>query len=508
MLARLHSFLLHGIEAIRIQAEVDARPASQRRTMITGLPRAAVKEATQRVELACLNSGFGLPDGRTIIHLAPADLQKEGAHFDLCIALGLLVATRQLAAEQLDDVAIIGELSLDGAIRPARGVLSIAMAARDCGFRRLIVPAENTAEAAVVDSLNVYGVATLDQAVDFLSGKTPIEPTKPGTAAAVATGYDVDFADVRGQESTKRALTVAAAGGHNVLMSGAPGCGKTMLARRLPTILPPLTRNESLETTRIYSAIGQMPDGVSLLSIRPFRSPHHSISDAGMIGGGSLPGPGEISLAHRGVLFLDELPEFSRRSLEVLRQPLEEGRVTISRANNVVSLPADIMLIASCNPCPCGYMGDPKHKCHCSPQHVEYYVGHMSGPLLDRIDLQLEVPSVAFNELSSIAPGTSSADMRSTVDKARAVQALRFGEPLVNARMNSQQIREHCRLDAPSHEMLRSAMEDLGLSARAHDRILRMARTIADVDGAAAIGESHLAEAIAYRSLDRRLWAR
>jgi magnesium chelatase family protein len=509
MLANLHSYLLHGIDAIPVRVELDVASSSGgRKTVITGLPRAAVREATQRIERACLNSGFALAKARILVHLSPADLEKTESHFDLPIALGMLVATRQLSAEQLHDVAIVGELSLDGDVRPARGVLSMAMAAREQGLRALIVPTANAREAAVVDGIEIVGVDSLEHAVEHLSGKHPIERTRHGTAAAVASNYDVDFADVKGQESTKRALTVAAAGGHNVLMSGAPGCGKTMLARRLPTILPPLTQNESLETTRIYSAVGQMPSGVSLLSIRPFRSPHHTISDAGMCGGGQFPGPGEISLAHRGVLFLDELAEFSRRSLEVLRQPLEEGCVTIARAGHSLKLPADIILVASMNPCPCGFQGDPKHKCHCSPQHIEYYVGRLSGPLLDRVDLQIEVPSVAFSDLSSIAPGTSSADMRRTVDEARAVQAQRFGAPMVNARMNSQQIREHCRLDEASHEMLRSAMEDLGLSARAHDRILRMARTIADVEGAATINESHLAESISYRSLDRRLWAR
>jgi magnesium chelatase family protein len=430
----------------------------------------------------------------------------------LPIALGLLVATSQVRPEQLDDAATIGELALDGAVRPIKGALSMAMAARDRGFRRLMVPLENAREAAVVEELQVFGVGTLNDAVGLLSGRLELEAAVSGMAdlEPKLNKYDVDFSDVRGQESAKRALTVAAAGGHNVLMIGSPGTGKTMLAKRLATILPPLTPHESLETTRIYSAVGRLPAGEPLMATRPFRSPHHTISDAGMVGGGSVPGPGEISLAHHGVLFLDELPEFNRRSLEVLRQPLEEGRVTISRALNSTTFPASFILVASMNPCPCGFMGDPKHVCKCSAMQIEKYMGRISGPLLDRIDLHIEVPAVPFTELSATADGTNTTSMRELVYRARGIQSERFGHgpAALNSRMSPRQLRRFCSLDSDSQGLLQSAMEDLGLSARAHDRILRMARTIADLDTNAQIKTEHLSEAIQYRSLDRRLWAR
>jgi magnesium chelatase family protein len=509
MLAQVRTFALLGIDAVPVDVEVDTAPAREPKTVMVGLPELAVRESTHRIERAMVNLGYRMPFGRTVINLAPADLRKDAGAFDLPIALGLLVSMNTIVADELDSFAVVGELALDGGVRPVVGALSMAMEARARGIGRLIVPTANAREAAVVREVEVFGVGSLAEAVGVLTGLAPIDPVSPPTEELEKLNkYAIDFADVRGQEYAKRALVVAAAGGHNVIMLGSPGSGKTMLARRLPTILPPLTPDESLDTTRIYSAVGKLGPGESLLGTRPFRSPHHTISDAGMVGGGSIPQPGEISLAHHGVLFLDELPEFNRRSLEALRQPLEEGRVSISRAAHSTTFPADFVLVAAMNPCPCGFLGDPKKACKCAPLAIERYMGRISGPLLDRIDLHIEVPPVPFEDLSKPGDGTASGPMRAQVYAARAVQAKRFGDKAggLNGRMTSKQIREFCPLDADGQATLKGAMEALGLSARAHDRILRVARTVADLGGSDPITQDHVAEAIGFRALDRKLW--
>lgn len=509
MLAKLNTFALVGIDAVPVEVEVDVSDGLPK-TVLVGLPEMAVRESTHRIERALANLGYQRPNGRVVINLAPADLRKDAGSFDLPIALGMLVGTRQVAPESLREYAVVGELALDGCTRPIKGALSMAMAARTQGLKRLLVPATNAREAAVVEEVEVYPVASLTEAVGLLSSQLAIDAVASdvdGVFARLNT-YEIDFADVRGQDFAKRALVIAAAGGHNVLMSGPPGSGKTMLARRMPTILPPLTPSESIETTRIYSAMGLLNPDQPLLAVRPFRSPHHTVSDAGLVGGGTVPTPGEISLAHHGVLFLDELPEFHRRTLEVLRQPLEEGRVTISRALSASTFPASFMLLTAMNPCPCGYLGDARRPCKCNPLLIERYLAKISGPLLDRIDLHIEVPAVPYQELAAPREGQSSADMRQMVLQARQIQRRRFGveSGRLNGRMASRQIRQFCVLDDEGKNILKAAVEGLGLSARAHDRVLRVSRTVADLAGEEAIRAPHLTEALNYRILDRKLW--
>ncbi len=512
MLACLKTFTLLGIEAMPVEVEVDLSPAAMPKTTLVGLPEAAVKESTHRVERAIVNSGFVRPQDRVVINLAPGDLPKQAPSFDLPVALGVLAGSGQLASDRLDQYAVVGELALEGHTRPVKGALSMAMAVRkQPELKGIVVPMENAGEAAVVEGIDVIPVANLAQAVGFLSGSIDIAPAPSRLEQWFEqfSHYDVDFGDVRGQDTAKRAIMLAAAGAHNLIMIGPPGSGKTMLAKRIPTVLPQLTPTESIETTRIYSALGQLPSGQPLMARRPFRSPHHTISDAGLVGGGSPPVPGEISKAHNGILFLDELPEFNRKTLEVMRQPMEDGIVTISRALRSSTFPADFMLIAAANPCPCGYRSDPRRSCNCTPPQVERYISKISGPLMDRIDIHIEVPAVPFEELSSsTATGATSQSMREDVERARRQQSQRFapGSTRYNAQMTSREVRKYCVLSQASTKLLRHSVEEMGLSARAHDKILRVARTIADVEEAEMISEVHLAEAINYRSLDADLW--
>lgn len=507
MLARIRSASLLGIEALPVEVEVDL--ATGLPTFATvGLAQGAVKESRERVSAALVNSGFELPLKRVTVNLAPADIPKDGSAFDLPIALGVLVASEQLSGSGLGNQLCAGELGLQGDLRPVRGALSMALAARASGCRGILLPEANVAEAAVVQGVEVRGGRTLAEIVAHLSGKVPIAPARPAAGSVVGAEPEdgVDFGDVRGQAAAKRALEVAAAGGHNVLLIGSPGAGKTMLVRRLPTILPPLTLDEALEVTRIHSVAGLLAPGRALMTARPFRAPHHTISDAGLIGGGSHPRPGEVSLAQGGVLFLDELPEFRRSVLEVLRQPLEDGVVSLSRAAVSVSYPARFMLAAAMNPCPCGYRGDPSRECRCAPPLIDRYLGRLSGPLLDRIDMHLVVPAVAWKELIGDRLEESSGVIRTRVGRARAVQEGRFaGKPgqYVNAHMTPRDIHRYCRLGHSVEALLRAAITRLTLSARAYHRVLKLARTIADLAGVEAIGETHVAEAIQYRALDR-----
>ena len=516
MLAKLHTYSLFGIEARAVEVEVDISSGSLPRTILVGLAEAAVRESTHRIERALVNSGYVRPSDRIVISLSPADLPKDAASFDLPIALGLLTASGQLQGDRFEEYTVVGELALDGRLRPIRGVLSMALAAREAGRVGIVVPLENVAEAAVVEGLDAIPVGTLAEAVGHLGGAIDIEPAEFSWEKEIRDhgSYDIDYSDVKGQETAKRAVVVAAAGRHHLLMIGPPGTGKTLLARRLGSILPQLTSQESLETTRIWSAVGRLAPGRPLMLNRPFRSPHHTISEAGLVGGGSRPSPGEISLAHHGVLFLDELPEFNRRTLEVLRQPLEEHEVTISRALGSVTFPANLMMVAAMNPCPCGFRGDPKRECHCGVSQIERYMSKISGPLLDRIDIHVEVPGVPFHELADDTPGTDSESMAEEVERARVVQVGRFEESerdgvvatRTNGNMTPRQIRQYCKLSDSAGNLLKLAMDQMGLSARAHDRILRVSRTIADLSGLPDIAEDHLSEAINFRALDRSYW--
>ena len=507
MLATVLSGALVGIDGLLVEVEVDVALGLPQFTTV-GLPEGAVRESKDRVRSAIKNSGYEFPSRKITVNLAPADIKKEGSAYDLPIALGILAAEGWLDKEHIVQYALLGELSLDGRVKPIQGVLPLAVMAKEKGLKGLIVPQENAAEAAVVEGLEVFGVPTLADAFLFLNRTHEITPESVDLQAMFAaySRYEVDFNDVKGQDHVKRALEVAASGSHNLMLVGPPGAGKTMLARRLPTILPDMTLVEAIEATKVHSVSGLM-DGKALIATRPFRSPHHTISDAGLIGGGSIPRPGEVSLAHHGVLFLDELPEFRKNVLEVLRQPLEDARVTISRAVGSITYPASIMLVSAMNPCPCGFLGDTQHECSCTPQQIQRYRAKVSGPLLDRIDIQIEVPAVQYKELSEETSTEDSAVIRTRVNQARKVQLTRFaGRTLFcNAQMTSRDIRKFCQPDDGGDKLLENAMSRLGLSARAYTRILKVARTIADLAGEEKVGSGHIAEAIQYRALDRQL---
>ncbi|MFC2138248.1 YifB family Mg chelatase-like AAA ATPase [Bacteroidota bacterium] len=511
MLVKTYGSTVQGINALTITIEVNVSQGVN--FSLVGLPDNAVKESKERIDSALKYNGYKIPGKKLVINMAPADIRKEGSAYDLPIAIGILAASEQINEDRISDFVIMGELSLDGEVKPIKGALPIAVKAREEGFKGFILPKNNAREAAVISELDVYGVNNIKEVIDFFDKSADLEKIIVNTRDefyANINNYETDFADVKGQENVKRALEIAAAGGHNIIMIGPPGAGKTMLARRLPTIIPPLTLQEALETTKIHSVAGKINSETSLMTIRPYRSPHHTISDVALVGGGSYPQPGEISLAHNGVLFLDELPEFKRTVLEVMRQPLEDRLITISRAKFSVEYPASLMLVASMNPCPCGFYNHPEKECVCTPGIVQKYLNRISGPLLDRIDIHIEVVPVPFSELAESTPAESSESVRARVIEARKLQNIRYSDnskTFCNAQMNTNMINNYCKIDDAGRTLLKNAMEKLGLSARAYDRILKVSRTIADLENSKDIQTNHLAEAIQYRSLDREGWS-
>ena len=512
MLTKVYAAALQGIDATIITIEVNSSRGIK--FFLVGLPDSAVKESHERIMSALQVNGYKFPTRQIVINMAPADIRKEGSSYDLPLAIGILASVGEIKDEKLSKHLIIGELSLDGSLQPIKGALPIAISAREQGFEGLILPKQNAREAAVVNRLNVYGVENIKEVIEFFNDQHELSPTIVNTREEFylhQTKFPLDFADVKGQENVKRALEIAAAGGHNIIMVGAPGSGKSMMAKRLPSILPPLSLAESLETTKIHSVAGKLEKNDSLIAIRPFRSPHHSISQGAMVGGGSSPQPGEISLAHNGILYADELPEFGKATLEVLRQPLEDRKITISRAKYTIEYPCSFMFVASMNPCPCGYYNHPTKPCVCHIGQVQRYLNRISGPLMDRIDIQVEIVPVTFEKISDSRPGESSSAIRERVIKARKIQQLRFeNHPGIhcNAQMESKLIHLYAQPDAQGLNLLRNAMNRLNLSARAYDRILKVARTIADLEGSEHIQTNHLAEAISYRNLDRESWGR